>query len=344
MAETMRAALFHEHGAPGVVRIEQVPVPEPGPGEVRLRVEAAAMNHLDLWVRRGLPIETTMPHIGGSDVAGRIDARGPGTDALDPAARYVVDPSLGCGECEWCRRGLVPLCVRYRILGEHTNGGFAEYVVVPAANLLAVPGTLPLEAAAAAPLATLTAWRALTTRGRVRPGESVLVTGASGGVATAAIQIAKHLGARVFAVTSAAHVERVRALGADTVYDREQADFSRAVWQATDRRGVDVILDSVGSAFFEQNVRALARGGRLVVYGATTGAAAQLDLRVLFWKQIEVIGTTMATPDEFRAAMQLVIEGSVQPVVDAVLPLAEARAAHERLEAGASFGKIVLVP
>jgi NADPH:quinone reductase-like Zn-dependent oxidoreductase len=343
MARTMTAALFRENGPPDVLQIERVPVPEPGPGSVRLRVEAAALNHLDLWVRRGLPIETTMPHIGGSDVAGRIDAVGPGV-AVDEAARYVVDPSLGCGTCEWCRRGDTPLCITYRILGEHTDGGFAEFVVVPAANLYAVPDALPLEQAAAAPIATLTAWRALVTRARLQAGESVLVTGASGGVATAAIQIARYLGARVYAVTSADSVERVRGLGADVVYDRDSTDFSRALWHDTDRRGVDVVLDSVGAAFFESSVRSLARGGRMVVYGATTGHAATLDLRVVFWKQIEILGSTMATPSEFRAAMDLVVEGRIQPVVDSVLPLERVREAHERLEAGQVFGKIVLVP
>lgn len=344
MGRTMRAALFDETGGPEVVRTGVAPVPVPGPGEVRLRVEAAALNHLDLWVRRGLPIETTMPHIGGSDVAGRIDAVGPGVGEVDGAARYVVDPSLGCGACEWCRSGEVPLCVRYRILGEHTQGGFAEYVVAPVANLFVVPESLPLEVAAAAPLASLTAWRALTSRAQLRPGESVLITGASGGVATAAIQIARHLGARVFAVTSAPHVERVRALGADVVYDRAAVDFSREVWLATDKRGVDVVLDSVGAAFFAQNVRALTRDGRMVVYGATTGAQASVDLRLVYWKQIRLIGSTMATPAEFRQALDLVVRGVIRPVVDEVLPLEQARAAHERLEAGSAFGKIVLQP
>ena len=340
----MRAALFHENGGPEVIRIEDVPVPEPGPGEVRLRVEAAALNHLDLWVRRGLPIETTMPHIGGSDIAGRIDAAGSDVTDVDRGARHVVDPSTGCGACEWCRRGEVPLCVRYRIIGEHTQGGFAEYVIVPAANLYAVPDALPLEAAAAAPLAFLTAWRALVTRGRLRNGETLLVTGASGGVSTAAIQIGHYLGARVFAVTSRTHVERVRALGADVVYDRGEVDFSKELWRDTGKRGADVIVDSVGAAFFGQNVRALARGGRLVIYGATTGPAAQLNLPLTFWKQIDVLGSTMASPAEFRAVMDLIVRGELKPVVDAVLPLSAAREAHERLEAGAVFGKIVLKP
>src|SRR5687767_8928503 len=194
----MRAAVFHEFGGPDVVRIEDVPRPSPGAGEVLLEVRAAALNHLDLWVRRGLPIETTMPHIGGSDVAGIIaEVAGDVSDA-QIGERVVVDPSLSCGECEWCRRGEHSVCTRYRILGEHTQGGFAEYVAVPSTNLYRIPESFDFVTAAAAPLAFLTAWRALATRARLRAGEGVLITGASGGVATAAIQIARHLGARVY--------------------------------------------------------------------------------------------------------------------------------------------------
>lgn len=340
----MRAAIFHGFGGPEVVRVEEVARPEPAPGEVRLRVAAAAMNHLDLWVRRGLPIETTMPHIGGSDVAGTVESLGEGVSDVAIGTRVVVNPSLWCGRCEWCRRGDQPLCVHYRILGEHTQGGFAEYVTVPAANLLPVPGEFAMERAAAAPLPFLTAWRGLVTRARLGAGESVLVTGASGGVASAAVQIARHLGARVYAVTTGEHVARVRALGADVVYDRERVDFSKELWRDTEKRGVDVVLDSVGSATWSPCVRALGRLGRLVVYGATTGPEAALDLRPVFWKQLSVLGTTMATHAEFEAVMALVFAGVLEPVVDVVWPLERARDAHERLEAGAQFGKIVLVP
>ena len=340
----MKAALFHEFGGPEVVRIEPVAMPVPGPGEVRLRVAAAALNHLDLWVRRGLPIETTMPHIGGSDVAGTVAALGDGVVDVVPGERVVVNPSLWCGRCEWCLRGEQPLCVRYRILGEHTQGGFAEYVCVPAANLLRVPDTLPLERAAAAPLPFLTAWRGLMTRARLQPGESVLVTGASGGVASAAVQIAKHAGATVFAVTTGAHAAQVRALGADVVYDREQVDFAKELWRDTEKRGVDVVFDSVGAALWPGCVRSLARLGRLVVYGATTGHDGTLDLRAVFWKQLQVVGTTMATHEEFQQVMARVFAGVLEPVVDVVWPLERAAEAHARLEAGAHFGKIVLVP
>jgi NADPH:quinone reductase-like Zn-dependent oxidoreductase len=340
----VKAALFHEFGGPEVVAIEDVALPEPGPGEVRLQVAAAAMNHLDLWVRRGLPIRTTMPHIGGSDVAGIVDEVGPGVEGVRIEERVIVDPSISCGACEWCARGAEPLCTQFRILGEHVNGGFAQYVVAPARNLYRVPDNYPLETAAAAPLAFLTAWRGLVSRARLQPGESVLITGASGGVATAAVQIARHIGARVFAVTTAEHADRVRALGADTVYDRTAADFSREVWRDTAKRGVDVIFDSVGERTWAQVIRAAARTGRIIVYGATTGPRLETDARQLFWKQLEIIGTTMASRAEFRAVMDLVFAGALEPVVDVVWDLDRAAEAHARLEAGGQFGKIVLVP
>ncbi|MFW6331621.1 MAG: alcohol dehydrogenase catalytic domain-containing protein [Gemmatimonadota bacterium] len=341
----MRAAIFDENGGPEVVTVRDVETPEPGPGEARLRVGASGMNHLDLWVRRGLPIETTMPHIGGSDVAGTVDAVGPSVEGWSGGERVVVNPSLWCGECEWCRKGEEPLCVEYRILGEHTQGGFAEYVVVPARNLYRIPDAFPFEAAAAAPLVFLTAWRGLVVRGRLREGETVLITGASGGVASAAVQIAKHLGATVHAVTSARWVDRVRSLGADVVHDRESgADYGRAVWRATGKRGVDLVFDSVGEATFRTNVRALAPAGRMVVYGATTGPRGEVDLRLLFWRQLEILGTTMANQREFRAVMARVFGGDLEPVVDVVWPLDRAREAHERLESGEAFGNIVLVP
>lgn len=340
----MRAAIFSRHGGPDVIGIEDVAVPEPAAGEVRVRVVAAGMNHLDLWVRRGLPIDTVMPHIGGSDIAGIVEAVGSGVAETWLGERVVVDPSLSCGVCEWCRRGEQPLCVDYRIIGEHTNGGFAEYVVVPAHNLLRVPDGYAMEAAAAAPLGFLTAWRGLTTRGRLSAGETALITGASGGVATAAIQIAKHLGARVHAVTTAENIERVRLLGADVVYDRQQVDYSKEIWRDTDRRGVDLIFDSAGEQTWQQNLRSVARAGRIVVYGGTTGPRLETDARVLFWKQLEIIGTTMSSRTEFHDVMRLVFSGVLQPVVDVVWELARARDAHERLEAGRQFGRIVLKP
>lgn len=341
----MRAAIFGEFGGPDVLRIADVPLPEPGAGEVVVRVKAAALNHLDVWVRQGLPIETTMPHIGGSDVAGIVERVGAGVGGVRPGARVVVNPSLSCGECEWCRAGEEPLCVHYKILGEHVQGGFAEFVAVPAANLFPIPEEFSFEEAAAAPLTFLTAWRALMSRARLKRGETVFVTGASGGVSTAAIQIAKYAGAaRVFALTTSENVERVRGLGADVVYDRTKDDWAKQLWQDTEKRGVDVIIDSVGNAVWQENIRSLARGGRIVIYGATAGPKVEIDLRVLFWKQIEVLGTTMSNRSEFEEVMRLVFAGELKPVIDRVYKLEEIRAAHERMEAGEQFGKIVIVP
>ncbi len=347
MASTMRmrAAVFSSFGGPEVVEIESVPVPEPGPGEVRLRVEAAAMNHLDLWVRRGLPIEAPMPHIGGSDVAGVVDGVGPGAEDVPIGVRVAVDPSLDYGWYDGQERGEAFHEPRFRILGEHTQGGFAEYVVVPAANLLEIPEDVPSERAAAAGLVFVTAWRALMVRGGLRAGETVLVTGASGGVGTAAVQLAKLAGARVYAVTSGEeNVERVRGLGADVVYDRLSGDFSRSVWADTGKRGVDLAFDAVGEAVWLSCLRALAVQGRLVTSGATTGSHGETEIRLVFWKQLSILGSTMGSPAEFRQVMRLVFQGKVAPVIQEVIPLDQASRAHALLEEGEVFGKLVLVP
>jgi NADPH:quinone reductase-like Zn-dependent oxidoreductase len=339
----MKAASFSEFGGPDVVRIVDAPQPEPGPGDVRIAVRGSALNHLDLFARSGLP-GIPLPHIGGSDIAGIVDATGKGVTSPTEGSAVVVNPTLSCGRCEWCVKGDDPLCIDFAIIGEHCDGGFAAYVVVPAANTRIVPAGHDLVRIAASPLTFLTAWRGLVTRGRLAAGETVLITGASGGVAVAAIQIARHIGATVFAITSTAHVERVRALGADVVFDRNDAGHRKALHEATGRRGVDVILDSVGSATWHDNIRSLVRGGRMVVYGATAGPDAKTDLRFVFWKQIEIIGTTMSNRREYDAVMDLVLDGTFQPVIDSILPLERARDAHERLERGDVFGKIVLVP
>lgn len=341
----MRAALFHEHGGPEVMRIEEIEGPPLKPGHVRLSVRAVAMNHLDLWVRRGLPIDTQLPHIGGSDIAGVVAEVASDVEGWQVGARVLVNPIIFCGHCEWCERGEEPLCRRFGILGEHTSGGMAEEVVVPAGSLHRLPETVDLERAAALPVSYQTAWRALIHRARVRAGESVLVLGASGGTAIAAIQVAKLAGARVLAVTSGEeNVARVEGLGAERVYDRLAGDFARAIWRDTGRRGVDVVVENVGEATWQSSVRSLAPGGRLVTYGATTGPKAETDLRILFWRQIQLIGTTMASRAQFREMLSAALSGALDPVIDRVMPLEEARAAHERLEAGEAFGKIVLVP
>lgn len=342
----MKAAYFERHGGPEEIVYGEAPDPTPGEGEVRIRVRASALNHLDLWTRRGLPgLELALPHIGGSDMAGVVESVGPGVEGVEPGVPVCVNPALWCGECEWCRAGEHPLCPRFRILGEHVPGGMAELAVVPARNLLPLPEGFPFETAAAAPLVYQTAWRALTTRAGLREGETVLVTGGSGGVSTAAIQIAKHLGATVYAVTSGPdNVERVEGLGADAAIDRLSEDFSRRVWAETGKRGVDVILDGVGEAVWPGCLRALAPAGRMVVYGATTGPKGEIDIRRMFWRQIAVLGSTMASRREFEAVMELVFAGTLEPVIDDILPLSGAREAHERLERGDVFGKLVLTP
>jgi NADPH:quinone reductase-like Zn-dependent oxidoreductase len=342
----MKAAVFSEFGGPEVVQIRDMPLPEPGPGEVRLKVAASAMNHLDLWIRRGLPIETPMPHIGGSDVAGTVDALGAGVVGVPVGARVVVDPSLDYDWYDGQDQGPGFQRRALRLLGEHTQGGFAEFAVVPAANLLEVPERFSLEDAAAAGLAFVTAWHGLMGRAALRPGERVLITGASGGVSTAAIQVAKLAGAKVYAVTSGAdNVERVRALGADVVYDRIRVeDFSREIWRDTEKQGVHVAFDAVGEVVWPQCLKALGPRGRLVTYGATTGARGSTEIRVVFWKQLSILGSTMGSPAEFRAVMRLVFQGKLKPVIHETMPLAEARRAHEMLEGGAVFGKLVLTP
>jgi NADPH:quinone reductase-like Zn-dependent oxidoreductase len=342
---TMRAAVFHDYGGPEVVVLEDRPVPTPGPGEVRLQVRAAALNHLDLWVRRGIGIDTTMPHIGGSDIAGVVEALGLGVAPGALGARVVVDPSLGYGFYDLPSRGPSFESPPLRLLGEHTDGGFAEFVVVPAANLFELPDSVSFEAAAAASLAGVTAWRAVIGRGDCRAGESVLVTGGSGGVSTMAVQIAVRAGARVYVVTSGAEsVSRLRALGAHEVYDRAEGDWVAALKRATNGRGVDLAVDSVGEAMWVPVLRSLAVSGRVVCYGATTGPRVSTDLRHVFWKQLSILGSTMGSPSEYRAVMNQVCRGDLVAPIDRALPLEETRRAHELLETGRVFGKLVLKP
>ncbi|MGD8866156.1 MAG: zinc-binding dehydrogenase [Gemmatimonadales bacterium] len=340
----MRAAIFRQHGGPEVLEIAKVAKPKPGPDQVLIAIQAAALNHLDLWTRRGLPgLDFQFPHIGGSDIAGTVADAGERVDELEPGTRVLVNPSLWCGHCEWCHQGEESLCNSYQIIGEHINGGFAEYIAVPARNVLPIPDDLSFEEAAAVPLVYQTAWRGLISRGRLRPGETVLITGGSGGVSTAAIQIAKLAGAYVFAVTAGAEkARRLEELGADLVIDRQQSDFSKVIWRETDKRGVDIAFDSVGEAIWPEMLRALARNGRLVTYGATTGPRGQVDIRLAFWKQLQIIGSTMSSRSEFEEVMALIFQGELEPVIDVVWPLDKARQAHERLEAGAQLGKIVL--
>jgi len=340
----MKAVLFDAYGGPEVLVTRDVPDPEPGPGEVRVRVKLCAINLLALFGRRGIPgRDLPLPHVGGSDVAGTVDMLGPGVTGWTTGQRVIVNPSLWCGRCAYCEAGNQTLCDHYRILGEHVWGGCAEYVVVPAINLSDLPERFSFADGAAVPLTFQTAWRALFTQADLRAGETILVLGASGGVAVAAIQMARMAGATVYAVTAGPDsVERTRSLGADVVLDRNEVDFGKAVWVHTGKRGVDVVLENVGAATWKSSIRSLARGGRLVTYGATTGPIGETNIALLFWKQITLRGSTMGGPREFAAAMDAFRSGRVRPIVHEVLPLDDLRVAHEHLEAGQQFGKIVL--
>jgi len=342
----MNAAYFEAHGGIENITVGDLPAPEPGPNEVLLEVRAAALNHLDLWVLGGLPgLELEMPHVGGSDMAGVVRAVGAGVGDELIGRRVAVNPGVSCNECEACAADEQPVCRHFGILGEHGRGGFAEVAAVPARNLYPIPDELPFEVAAAAPLVYQTAWRALMTRAGLKSGETVLITGASGGVSTAGIQIAKHAGATVFAVTSGPeNVRRVEDLGADLVIDRLQEDFSLRIRQETTKRGVDVILDSVGEAMWDGCLKSLAPLGRMVVYGRTTGGKGTISIAHMFWKQYAVMGSTMAGHGDFERVMSLVASGDLKPVVHDVWPLERARDAYRLLADGGVFGKLVLTP
>lgn len=339
----MKAVRFHQHGGPDVLRYEDAPDPQPAPGRAIVRVRACALNHLDLWQRRGLDrVRIPLPHISGSDVAGEVVDAGGGPVAAN--RRVLVQPGVSCGRCAMCTTGRDNLCVEYQVLGYVSDGGYAEFLSVPVENLVSIPDHIDFVAAAAFPLTFLTAWHMLITRAAVQRGDTVLVLAAGSGVGQAAIQIAKLHGARVFATAGPAKLERARALGADEVFDHYADDFAKRVRALTDGRGADIVVEHVGEATWERSVRALARGGRLVTCGATTGHNATIDLRHLFARQLSFLGSYMGRKPELVCAAALFFDGKLAPVVDDVLPLRDARVAQERLESRAQFGKIVLTP
>jgi NADPH:quinone reductase-like Zn-dependent oxidoreductase len=342
----MKALCFYEHGGLDVIQYTDVPDPTPGPGEVLLQVNACAINHLDVWVRRGwLGLKLEMPHWGSADVAGLIAGLGEGVAGWEVGQRVVVDPGVSTAEDEFTRRGEDSLSPGYHTLGEQVRGGAAEYTVVPACNLLAMPDGLDYSEAAAPLLVSLTAWRMLIHRAGLRAGESVLVVGAGGGVNSMAVQIAKLAGATVYVVAgNAQKAEKARQLGADIALDRSQVDWGREVYELTGKRGVDVVVDNVGAATIKASMRAVARGGRIVIVGNTTGPKAEIDIRFIFGKQINLIGSTMGTHQDFRDVTALLWSGQLKPVIDRVMPLSEGREAFAVMERGEQFGKIVLLP
>lgn len=339
----MRAVVFHAHGGLDVLRIGKMPTPEPGPGEVLVNVKASGLNHLDVHTRRGLPNFTLpMPHIPGCDGAGVVVAQGAGVTTPALGTRVAINPMLCCMKCEFCVAGEHSLCPKIRMLGEHTRGTNAEYVAVPWTHALPMPDTMDFATAAAAPVVYQTAWRMLK-RARLAPGEDILIIGASGGVGSAAVQIAKLWGARVLATAGTPEkAERAKALGADIVLDSDPSTLAKKVREITAKRGVDVVADHVGRDVYGAAVRALRRGGRYVTCGATTGNDPPAELHYVFWNQLEVIGSTMASLSETRAVMRLVFDGTLKPVVDSVLPLDQVAEGHRRIEERRHFGKIVL--
>ena len=342
----MKALYFQEHGDLNVIQYGDVSDPSAGPDDVVVRVRACALNHLDIWVRRGWPgLKLGMPHWCGADVAGEIVEVGRDVTGWRAGQPVIVDPGVSLAADEHTRRGEDSLSPGYHVIGEHTCGGAAEYLVVPATNLAAKPDGLDFPAAAAPLLVGLTAWRMLIHRARLKAGETVLVVGSGGGVNSMAIQIAKLAGARIYAVAgNRLKAKKAGELGADVVLDRSEVDWSKEIYRLTDKRGVDVVVDNVGQATINQSMLAVARGGRVVIVGNTSGPKAQIDMRFIFGKQISLIGSTMGSHQDFRDIVELVCTGRLKPVIDRILPLSEGKSAYGLMERGEIFGKIVLMP
>lgn len=341
----MKGVVFRGHGGNEVVEYGELPDLRPGPGEVLVRLEAVSLNRVDLFTRNGWPgLKVEFPHVPGADGAGRALELGEGVTQFAVGDRVVVYPNLSCGLCEACIAGLDNLCRHWRLLGEHAQGTFREYIVLPEGNLLRLPDGFPAREAAAGALVYLTAWHSLITRGDLRPGEVVLIVGASGGVNTASIQIAKLAGATVYVVGSNRQKLSFAArLGADLLIDRsEEGDWSRTAYLAQGRRGVDVVVDNVGAPTMPLSLRAARKGGRILTVGDTGGSSVELDNGLIFGKHLTIVGSTMGTRGEFSTVMGLLFQGKLQPALDREFPLAEAAAAFARMEAGEQQGKITL--
>ncbi|NVB84518.1 MAG: zinc-binding dehydrogenase [Kofleriaceae bacterium] len=341
----MTAMVLTEHGGPEVLHLADVPLPEPGPGEVRVRIRAVALNHLDIWTRKGGPaFKVEFPHRLGSDIAGEVDAVGPGATAK-VGTKVVVQPGLSCMRCAQCLGGHDNLCRYYKILGENTQGGYGQFIVVPEVNIAPYPERLDMAHAAASILPFLTAWQMVVHKARVQPGDTVLVHGAGSGIGVAAIQIAKLHGARVIATASSdAKLARAKDLGADVGIDYVKQDFVAECKTLTGKRGVDAVIEHVGGDVFAASIRAVRSGGRIVTCGATAGFHPAIDLRHIFFRQVEVLGSTMGSKADLLAVLGHIAAGRLSPVVHEVLPLARAADAHRLLEERKAFGKVVLEP
>ena len=340
----MKAAVFYEPGGPEKIQLGEVPDPQIDHDQVLIKVKACSLNHFDLLVlREADPDNFTFPFWGGADIAGVVAETGDSVYQSKAGDRVVVNPSLYCRQCEHCLTGEESQCNSYGIIGDTVPGGFAEYIAVDETNLMKLPEQISFEEAAATPLVYQTAWRALITQAGIRPNDDVLILGASGGVGSASIQIAKLVGANVIAVTSTTDkISYAKQMGADIVINRKSGDYWGELAALTDNRGVDVVVENVGAATWAQSLRSLVKGGRLVTYGRTTGHLAETDIRLIFWNQLRIIGSTMANRKEFAEVMQLIFQGKLSPVIDTVFPLEKAKTAYQRLHDGEQFGKIVI--
>jgi NADPH:quinone reductase-like Zn-dependent oxidoreductase len=340
----MKAIVFTAHGGPEVLKYMDAPDLTPRSNEVVVRVKACALNHLDLWVRRGIPgVPFPLPHIPGSDIAGEIAQIGADVTTVRVGQKVVLAPGVSCGKCAACVSGMDNRCRQFTNLGYMIDGGCAEFVRVPEVNCLPYPENLSFEEAASIPLVFQTAWHMLVARAELQPGEDVLVLGAGSGVGSAAIQIAKFFGARVIATAgNDEKLQKAKELGADYLINHKTQKIREEVRRISNKRGVDVVFEHVGTATWDESIASLAAGGRLVTCGATTGYDAKIDLRFLFSRQLSLLGSYMGTKAELQTVMKLVAAGKLKPVVDRIFPLAEAAAAHAYLESSSQFGKVVL--
>jgi len=340
----MKAVVFSQHGGPDVLQYRDVPDPKPGPGEVLIEVKATSINHIDIFLRRGMPgVKVPLPKIVGSDAAGIIRELGPAVSGLTTGQRVTINPGVSCGRCEFCTAGFASQCASFGIVGENCDGAYAQFVAVPAHIVLPIPDSISFEEAAAAPLVFVTAWSMMVSKGNIRPGEDVLILGAGAGVGTAAIQIAKMVGCRVFVTASSEEkLQRAKDLGADSLINYATDEFDKKIRELTNKRGVDVVVDYIGADTWVRSLRSARRGGRVLTCGATTGFAPQTDLRQIFFRQVQVLGSTMGSQREFLDVMKCLFRRQLRPVIDRVLPLTEARVGHELIEQRKVFGKIVL--
>ncbi len=342
----MKCVRIHEHGGIDKLIYEDIPTPKIGSDEVLVNVKATSVNHIDLWVRQGLPsVRFELPMIPGVDAAGIVADKGDAVTHAKVGDRVVVAQGISCGHCTHCLNGDDNLCKDYVLIGEHRNGAYAEYLAVPGRNVLPLSDKITFEEAAASALVFLTAWQMLVDKAKVKPGEDVLVIGASSGIGSAAIQIAKLFGARVIATTSTEEkVVKAKDLGADEVINYRRQSVREEVRRLTSKKGVEVIIDHVGKSVWDENIKSLTKGGRLVTCGVTSGYEAVTDLRYVFYKQLQILGSTMGKKGHLIKIFKFVEEGKLKPVIDRIIPLKEVREAHRLIEEGKHFGKIALIP